>query len=419
MKQGNWIDDLRQREQHYEDNRLPEGLFDDIMAQIPPQQSRPKAALWLRLGSVAAAAAVAIAIGIGSLLRNQTGADATTPLANNAATTAPASPAQTASQHEATARREIDLPASQSLHRSLRPAIGSTATLLAQNTAENQPVASTAESHQAATEETTNNPSTTSETAPTEPTGNRPAHNSYTGGQTLVDDYAYEQQSDGSSMALSLYASGSNGTTADNGGMLMSSYDGYMGTPDYVDDAQQWGLNDAPLEANTTQSSRPKAHHDIPLRFGAAVAVAVNDRLSIESGLVYTRLHSDIDNTMGAGYASYDQTLHYIGVPLKANVTLWQDKNIKVYLKAGVMAEKLVASKISNNSSVDVKSPSEGRLQFSMGAAAGASISIAKPVSLFVEPGVSHYFDNGSNIISLYKDRPTTFDLSIGLRIGF
>ena len=32
------------------------------------------------------------------------------------------------------------------------------------------------------------------------------------------------------------------------------------------------------------------------------------------------------------------------------------------------------------------------------------------------EPGVSYYFNNHSSVINVYKDRPTSFSLNVGVR---
>lgn len=38
-------------------------------------------------------------------------------------------------------------------------------------------------------------------------------------------------------------------------------------------------------------------------------------------------------------------------------------------------------------------------------------------MSAYVEPGVSRYFDNRSEVENIYKDKPTNFNLNVGLRI--
>lgn len=412
MKQGNWIDDLRQREQFREDNQLPDGLFDDIMAQVPQPKAERKAGFWLRRGAIAAAAVAALLIGIDVALNDDTAVELTQPVAQLSATTAAPAQSEAEEPSQSMAQSVITKTKKTLAAITLRHDEATTASSVGSET-----TSIVAQTEEITVIENTENKEEKTAVATSSPT--RKA-NPYTGGQTLADNFDYKQKSKRHALSASVYASGSGSS---NGGFgddatLMASND-YIGSSIYNTTDADWGVSQEPTETSEMASSGLEAKHDIPLRFGVAVAVGITDRLSVESGVNYTRLGSEIDNPMGVGYASYKQTLHYIGVPLRLNYALWQNENIKVYVKAGAMAEKMVASSIENNSSVDVASPSENRLQFSVGAAAGASISIAKPVSLYVEPGVSHYFDNGSSIISIYKDRPTTFDLTLGLRIGF
>jgi hypothetical protein len=41
---------------------------------------------------------------------------------------------------------------------------------------------------------------------------------------------------------------------------------------------------------------------------------------------------------------------------------------------------------------------------------------IIPQLSLYTEPGVRHYMDNGSTINNYFKDKPTSFYLQLGLR---
>ena len=52
-----------------------------------------------------------------------------------------------------------------------------------------------------------------------------------------------------------------------------------------------------------------------------------------------------------------------------------------------------------------------------MTGAIGGAYHFTPSLSVYVEPGVSYYFDNHSNVMNVYKDRPTSFSLNVGLRI--
>lgn len=38
---------------------------------------------------------------------------------------------------------------------------------------------------------------------------------------------------------------------------------------------------------------------------------------------------------------------------------------------------------------------------------------------MYVEPGISYYFDDGSPISTIYKEKPVNFNLNLGLRFTF
>ena len=174
---------------------------------------------------------------------------------------------------------------------------------------------------------------------------------------------------------------------------------------------------------NTSPAVETKAHHRQPFRVGAAVRYALNNRWSIDAGLTYARHRSDITRKMGNVVNETQQTLHYLGVPLNVNYRIVGNRRFNVYAAAGVTGEKLLKGKrktVTQNEDmpddVQTESVKENRAQFSVNAAIGAEYKIDDRLSVFAEPGISHYFDNGSELSSIYKERPTNFNLNVGLR---
>lgn len=56
--------------------------------------------------------------------------------------------------------------------------------------------------------------------------------------------------------------------------------------------------------------------------------------------------------------------------------------------------------------------------QCSVNASAGMQFNLSSVVGLYVEPGVSYYFDNGSSVSNIYKEKPLNFNLEFGLRFS-
>ena len=60
-------------------------------------------------------------------------------------------------------------------------------------------------------------------------------------------------------------------------------------------------------------------------------------------------------------------------------------------------------------------------LTFNAGSLAGVDTieyNITPYVGLYLEPGVTHHFDNHSSVENIYKDKPWNFSLNFGFRIN-
>ena len=68
-------------------------------------------------------------------------------------------------------------------------------------------------------------------------------------------------------------------------------------------------------------------HHRQPVRFGLSLRYRLTDCWSMESGLSYTRLSSDIMTTENGITSMTEQRLNYLGLPLNIIYNLWQTRN--------------------------------------------------------------------------------------------
>ena len=66
----------------------------------------------------------------------------------------------------------------------------------------------------------------------------------------------------------------------------------------------------------------------------------------------------------------------------------------------------------------DERQNHRGPLQWSVGASLGIGYRFNGLVGIYLEPGVSYYFDNGSFVETVYRERPLNFSLGIGLRFN-
>jgi len=154
--------------------------------------------------------------------------------------------------------------------------------------------------------------------------------------------------------------------------------------------------------------------HNHPISFGLTVGYPINSWLSLSSGLVYTKLSSTFTTLMPNHQIQRHQKLHYIGVPLNLQAHLLQWHGFSLYLSAGAQADWNVKAE-SNTDGIN-QVMDKDRMQWSVGSSLGLAYHIIPQLSLYAEPGVIHYIDNGSTINNYFKDKPTSFNLQLGLR---
>ena len=186
----------------------------------------------------------------------------------------------------------------------------------------------------------------------------------------------------------------------------------------YSDVAMAQGSSNAYLSAEPLQRDcKETTKHNMPVSFGATVSYALNDRLALTSGLVYTLATSSFEHGTSSNASKDEQTLHYVGIPLTASYTIWSNSWLKTYVNAGGQADFNVSAKVETEGhTTDID---KDRVQLSVGAAAGVQLNVIKQVGVYVEPGMRYYFDNGSNVQTVFKEHPCNFSLQMGLRWNF
>jgi hypothetical protein len=165
--------------------------------------------------------------------------------------------------------------------------------------------------------------------------------------------------------------------------------------------------------------------HRLPLRAGVSFSYELGDRISIESGVTYANLTSDIREGSKNHYFAGKQTIHYIGIPLNLKYRVVSWGGLDLYASAGILAEKSVSGRLKTRYVLDDK-PKDAKteslnvkpLQWSVAVSAGAQYNFAPAVGIYAEPGLGYYFDNGSPVKTIYKDKPLNFNLNLGVRFN-
>lgn len=155
-------------------------------------------------------------------------------------------------------------------------------------------------------------------------------------------------------------------------------------------------------------------HHSAPISYGLSVAMSLTDKLSLSTGLVYSKLKSDYKKVIFSENFSSEQRLVYLGVPLSVNYTFWKSKNFSAYASVGGQVDFNVSAELeSNGTTQDVD---KDDAQFSAKMNVGLQYNILKNLGFYIEPGMRYYFDNKSAVDNYFKEKPTNFSLQLGLR---
>lgn len=169
--------------------------------------------------------------------------------------------------------------------------------------------------------------------------------------------------------------------------------------------------------------SEIKIKHRFPLRAGMAVRFKLNERWGLNTGLNYSFHFSTISSD--EKYKSYttDQKLHFVGVPVSVSYDILRIGNIGFYVSAGGAVELCVSGKANTDYilpddkilSVD-EDVRDRRPQWSVNSSVGVQYKLSDLIGLYIEPGVGYYFNNGSSISTIYKEKPLNFNVSVGVR---
>jgi hypothetical protein len=158
-----------------------------------------------------------------------------------------------------------------------------------------------------------------------------------------------------------------------------------------------------------------------PVTVGVTARLPLNERFSLESGLVYTYLTTKLSGNSTADYTAA-LNLHYLGVPLNLITSLFKESHWEIYVSTGGAIEKGLRSDFKQyqdygttlfateaNTSID-------GFQWSVNASLGVAYHFNQHVSLYLDPKLSYYFENDQPF-SIRSEMPLLMGLNTGLRM--
>lgn len=213
-------------------------------------------------------------------------------------------------------------------------------------------------------------------------------------------------------ISFGLYAQNGFGNEMSANGVRMSPQ--LAANYDYRHDLMSVAMARGADEVIYLANYEERQKHYQPISIGLSVNIPISSVVSLSSGLVYTRLRSDFTVVMSGNPMTTEQMLHYLGVPLNVQYRLWGYKGLKVYGVAGAEADYNVKARQELEGLT--QEISRDRWQFSLKGGLGVEYDVIPQLGIYVEPGLKYYFDNGSRVQNFFKDKPTNFNLQVGLR---
>ena len=188
---------------------------------------------------------------------------------------------------------------------------------------------------------------------------------------------------------------------------------GDMTGPGQKDSTEVETPEPAPALMRSKSSYTEKYRHEIPKSFGVSARFHLTDRLSINTGLNYTRYASDRTRIFSDyTYQNDRQYVHYLGIPVRLDWMIVNRKHFNFYLGAGIQADKCIYATVGG------ERLHEKEVLFGLNGAMGLQFNIVPMVGLYFEPDISYSLNEGS--IQTYRSRePFVVTVRGGLRFNF
>lgn len=168
-------------------------------------------------------------------------------------------------------------------------------------------------------------------------------------------------------------------------------------------------FNDGVPYLRNAPKAQDMEHHQ-PISVGLSFRKNLQKGFSLETGITYTLLSSDMKVDVNH---DVEQKLHYLGIPLRANWNFVDKKLFTLYVSVGGMVEKCVYGKLGS------EKQNVNPLQLSVMGSIGAQVNATKHIGVYIEPGVAYFFDDGSSVQTIRKETPCNFTVQGGIRFTY
>ncbi len=175
---------------------------------------------------------------------------------------------------------------------------------------------------------------------------------------------------------------------------------------------------------NQGYDTKATEKHHTPVRAGIGLSYGLNRHLSLDTGLELALLYSEFTDGTEQNHTCLSQRLRYIGLPIDLRWNFLSNKDLNIYAKCGVLAQKCIYGS-TQESFILSGSTSKGQTnrrselpwQFSAQTGVGAEYRIWREAGLYAEFDAGYYFDDACNLKNIYQSRPFSASFNIGIRV--
>ena len=213
--------------------------------------------------------------------------------------------------------------------------------------------------------------------------------------------------------------------------MKLVDFEKWSDYADYLSEYPDGGDNhDVILNIAKNNASQPgtdqivrKSHHYMPITWSLALRYKLNSKFGLETGVSYSRLKSEFEIGSNGNAINEQQTIHYLGIPLKGLYNIYNGRQWSIYGSMGVNMEIPVYAPLNTDyylngkKEATEKSTLNAPLQWSVGTGLGLQYNLTRNLGFFVEPSLQYYIPTGSNIETYRTEHPFTLSVPLGIRI--
>lgn len=195
----------------------------------------------------------------------------------------------------------------------------------------------------------------------------------------------------------------------------LSSIDGNSG------DADSGPMSDPSTGGGDHQETEPtttSVHHLMPITFGVRFSKEISPSWSVESGLQYSLLRSEMTKTYGNWSHIQNVRVNYLSIPIAMSYNFMQMNRTNMYVSGGVSLDIPVGASADSDVTDEHKSL-KYPVSVSPGIGLGFEYKITPSSTLFIQPTLNFHVMKKSDYPILWQDKPASFELPVGIRISW